>query len=362
MALSTARRLLWSALALLALVPAIALAQDTLFVSVATPDGSHPNPNPNPDFVYVIDGVQGKELTLERGKTYVFNTDDASTLNHPIMLSTKLLGGDEFVDGVTGTESHQGLPPLVFTPSGTAPDTLYYVCWRHSTPSMGWRIILTGAKTEPDFTVSVATKDASHPYFNVGHTEGFVINGVQGQQLTLERGRKYLFQMDNVSFMHPFYITNDPVGAGALEYGDGVTGNAATGNAVLEFTPTAFAPDTLYYQCQNHPNMGWRILITPSLSGGVNDDVVNAGILSTVAPNPVQGAAEFTLTPPRGGNVRVVLLSADGREVRTLHEGAMSAGVPHIFRLETGAVAPGTYRVQVKGQGFSVGRTVSVVR
>jgi hypothetical protein len=137
--------------------------------------------------------------------------------------------------------------------------------------------VLLSAQTT--FMVTVNTKSSAHPYYQQGYAAGFIINGVQGRELTLTRGVTYTFTMQNISTKHPFYISTSPEGAAAGEFLDGVTGSRASGNATLTFTPTASAPDLLYYQCFNaeHSKMGWKINIVDAVSG-VDEIAVPAGL------------------------------------------------------------------------------------
>lgn len=115
------------------------------------------------------------------------------------------------------------------------------------------------------FTVTVETKTSDHPYFGMGNSQGFVIDGVQGAELTLQRGMTYAFKMDNVPGIHPFYISESDQGAGTQIYSDGVVGNGATGNDTLFLTPNINTPDLLYYQCENHEYMGYKINVAGSV-------------------------------------------------------------------------------------------------
>ena len=111
-----------------------------------------------------------------------------------------------------------------------------------------------------NFTVRVTTKTPQHPYFGQGSSLGYVVNGVEGRELTLKRGTTYTFSISTPG--HPFYITIDSVGdnSGIGEVTEGVSGSR-TQDGTLMFTPTAAHPDTLYYHCWIHPNMGWMINI-----------------------------------------------------------------------------------------------------
>ena len=90
---------------------------------------------------YSLDGIQGKTLTLKRGYTYHFDTQDASTNSHPLYLGTGSSGGsysDEYTDGVTNSRTTNGT--LTFVIPQDAPNSLYYNCGLHS--NMGAKITI----------------------------------------------------------------------------------------------------------------------------------------------------------------------------------------------------------------------------
>ncbi len=111
-----------------------------------------------------------------------------------------------------------------------------------------------------DFNVTVATKSPGEIYYGQGVTICYVVNGVQGATLTLNKGQTYTFSINTAG--HPFYISTDPVGgAGSTgEWTVGVMGNG-TDVGQLTFTPDASAPATLYYVCGVHQYMGGTINI-----------------------------------------------------------------------------------------------------
>lgn len=109
------------------------------------------------------------------------------------------------------------------------------------------------------FNVVTETKDASHPYYGVGHRMGFAVNGVQGKPLVLVRGKTYRFSVD-AGIQHDFYLSSSDVGWGAATYVEGVSGQFIY-EGVVTFTPGAQTPDLLYYQCRNHRNMGGPMYI-----------------------------------------------------------------------------------------------------
>ena len=141
----------------------------------------------------------------------------------------------------------------------------------NAVPAFGETAADSAAQANPpkyDFTVTLATKDQTHPHFGEGSEVGFVINGIQGRTLVLVRGKTYTFDVDT-SPMHDFYLSTDPVGWGIGTLTEGVEGNF-TYKGVITFRPTAETPDLVYYQCRNLKYMGGTIhVVNPGEEGKV---------------------------------------------------------------------------------------------
>lgn len=102
----------------------------TFTVTIVSVDDSYTYSDQNNIGVaFAINGQIGREITLERGKTYEFELGDGVDPNHPFYVGTTAEGGggDEFRDdpakATTGT--------VTFTPSTDAPNELFYVCDNH---------------------------------------------------------------------------------------------------------------------------------------------------------------------------------------------------------------------------------------
>ena len=120
-------------------------------------------------------------------------------------------------------------------------------------------------KTTTTFTVTVVSGNPSnHPYYNVGSTNKFAIDGSTATDdvtLTLIEGATYRFdQSDSSNSGHPLRLSSTANGThgGGSEYTVGVTTNGTPGSsgAYTEITVAVGAP-TLYYYCTNHSAMGW---------------------------------------------------------------------------------------------------------
>lgn len=217
------------------------------------------------------------------------------------------------------------------------------------------------AHAQTPFTVTVEAKSADHPYNGMGHPDGFVIDGEEANELTLVRGEMYTFQMDGVPAFHPFYLSTSEAGAGAEPYTDGVTGTGATGSDVLTFVVPMDAPDLLWYQCQNHQFMGWRITITNPV--GNEDDAQPLALeLGAAFPNPFAERTKFTLRLAEPQDVAVGVFDVAGRRVATLHDGLLSSGREHVFTFDANGLADGTYVVRVRAGERTAERRVTLVR
>ena len=195
------------------------------------------------------------------------------------------------------------------------------------------------------------------------HFEVFEVDGVQGAELTLERGKTYIFQMNNTPALHPFFISTSDVGGdlGASEWADGVEGNFATGNDAVTFVVPVIAPDSLYYQCSNHLIMGWKLNIINQVS--VDDETPGAGFdLSVAYPNPSNNAVTIGLTLEQARDVSVEVFDVTGRRVAVLYQGTLAAGADHRFVFGGGDLPGGIYLIRATAGEASIERRVTLIR
>ena len=134
----------------------------------------------------------------------------------------------------------------------------------------------------PTMNVTVAAKNATHPNFANAFPAVYVIDGVQGKELTLIRGVRYSFNVN--ASTHPFLFTTSPVG-GPANSGQvitaGVTNSGAT-SGIVTFTPSAGTPNLVYYNCGNHGNMGWKVNVIDQQPNGVLAGAMNGTYSLTV--------------------------------------------------------------------------------
>ena len=146
------------------------------------------------------------------------------------------------------------------------------------------------------YEVKVAAKTADSPYFGVGSSLGYYINGIQTPIIELkgqDPSKPYYYrfdQSDSSNSGHPlrFYVD----AAKTTEYTTGVTNTGsspAPGNsgAYTQIAVDKTTPNVLFYQCSNHGNMGNYVLHNSThLNTGVflkmpTADGTNGQVIST---------------------------------------------------------------------------------
>ena len=90
----------------------------------------------------------------------------------------------------------------------------------------------------------------------------YSLDNVQGKTLTLRRGYTYSFDaQDSSTSSHPLYLGTSSTGGGySDEYTSGVT-NSRTTSGILTIVIPQAAPNSLYYNCGLHSNMGAELSI-----------------------------------------------------------------------------------------------------
>lgn len=148
--------------------------------------------------VYRINAVAKPVLTLQRGRTYIFNNSDSS--NHPLRLSTLVDGRTEqgFVDsgsilGVSDGVTYDDIAGTVtYVVPDNAPDTIYYFCNIHTGYGNAINIL------EPYFDPSKATINDISLY-----TETVQLNEPEKVKLEATKTDYIIMQLQSDSFRIP---------------------------------------------------------------------------------------------------------------------------------------------------------------
>ncbi|MBK9399618.1 MAG: IPT/TIG domain-containing protein [Bacteroidetes bacterium] len=201
-----------------------------------------------------------------------FAIDNVIVCPAPIVAATVIPACNEN-DGSISLSVSAGLPP-------------YTVAWD------------TINKNGPVFSVTAATKNASHPYFGVGFPVGYVLDGIQGKELNLTRGVNYTFAGTFPG--HPFHITTSAAGGSFLnEVTTGITNSQLQGGAMV-FTPNVSHPALLYYMCGVHLNMGWKANINNGQLTGLNISNLSPGKYSAAVSSSDGCITTLTITVSEG--------------------------------------------------------------
>ena len=120
---------------------------------------------------------------------------------------------------------------------------------------------------------------------------------VNDPTIYLTRGHTYIFQNNNATNAHPFYIKTSIANGGTNDaYNTGVTNNGGAGGTEITFTVPHDSPDILYYQCSSHINMAGQFNIAGSVANGsittakladdaVDNDKLADSIVAAIAAN-----------------------------------------------------------------------------
>ena len=181
-------------------------------------------------------------------------------------------------------------------------------------------------KSGPAFSVTTATKTSQHPYFGSGFPVGYVLDGIQGKELTLTKGVNYTF---NGTFPgHPFHITTSTSGGNfANEVNSGVTNSQLQGGAMV-FTPNNTHPSLLYYMCGVHMNMGWKVNVSNGQLNTLNISNLSPGKYTAAVSSADGCITTLTFTVLSGTPIEILLKSnsplCEGSDLNLDVEGADS--------------------------------------
>lgn len=122
-------------------------------ITAATKDSSHPFFGKGHKMGFLVNNIQGKEIVLERGKTYRF--DVVTDPKHDVYISLKDIGWGSvpYTQGIEGMYTYKGT--ITIKPDDKTPDLLFYSCRNH--PYMGGKIHIV----DPGETVKIVKRDAS---------------------------------------------------------------------------------------------------------------------------------------------------------------------------------------------------------
>ena len=178
------------------------------------------------------------------------------------------------------------------------------------------------------FTVTVASKDATHRYNGTGSSNGYKIDGKFAPFITLTPGRTYKFdQADASNSGHPLLFYEEADKTTAYTTNVTTSGTPGSGGAYTQIVITDSTPIVLHYQCSSHAHMGNAIQTNSSAGSDGNATTVTVADESsdtTCFPLFVT-AATGSLAPKSGSNL--AFNSSTGALTATSFVGALTGNV-----------------------------------
>ncbi len=205
------------------------------------------------------------------------------------------------------------------------------------------------------FYVTVADKTPEHPYYGMGHYQGFVVNGEQSPTIYLVRGEVYLWLTDEVPIELTQYFYTIPIGGGSSFYDEFVK-SFVVSQGRRELYATNKTPDTLYYASTREPWAGGMLLIVDSIPTSVEaerESWITGGLAGVeVTPNPFSEGTRIRYQVAERSEVVLEVVDVTGRVVveqsmGTQEQGAHSVGVEG-SKLRTGVYY---YRLRATHKG-----------
>jgi hypothetical protein len=176
-------------------------------------------------------------------------------------------GGSINIQGRSGASLWQGTGNLAVAADSNGAGILYYQSSaRVSATSTGVNLAgIVTASTHVNSGIVTYYGDSSYSaagrwVLNASGTDHYTFTGpglghstINDPTLYLMRGQTYMFE--NKMGAHPFRIQSTTNGSTGTQWNVGVTNNDVS-NGVLIFEVPFVCPNTLYYQCTAHANMG----------------------------------------------------------------------------------------------------------
>ncbi len=199
--------------------------------------------------------------------------------------------------------------------------------------------MLPKRQTADTFKFTIADKTPEHPNFGVGHTQGFLVNGSQGDTLVVLRNTDYALDyrgLDNWAFIYTI-----PIGGTMGGYDDVIRDGGGNNQKILRIRDQD--PDTLYYASQSFPWMGSAIIVVDSLTTSVDAPrSVAAHATLTIYPNPLHDRATISVSMTHAGLTRFEVVDLSGRTVRTQQQ-SFGGSVDIEIDFDRGDLPSGTY-------------------
>ena len=121
-----------------------------------------------------------------------------------------------------------------------------------------------------EFTVTVGTKTAAHPYHSVGSSNAYFLESLEAPAFTLngaDTAKPYYYKFDQADASnsgHPLRFYLDDAKSTAYTSGVTTSGTPGSSGAYTLLAVDEYTPNILYYQCSSHAHMGNHLKVISS--------------------------------------------------------------------------------------------------
>lgn len=200
--------------------------------------------------------------TLDGNLTVVGST----TLGQTTINGSATITGSATIQGNTITQGNNTVSGSLIVSQSITADTIN-----------GYHYLAQDYAVTHSIAVTVATQTEDHPYYNLGSSNKYVLDGQESPFLQLTEGVYKFDQSDSSNSGHPLAFYYDA--AKSTSYSTNVSSSGIPGSAgaATYITVTPSTPTVLYYQCTAHAYMGWGVNTNTYTLTGKDTDDLNEG-------------------------------------------------------------------------------------
>ena len=173
--------------------------------------------------------------------------------------------------------------------------------------------------TADTFSFRFVEKTSAHPFFGLGDSIGYSVDGVEGGTIHMERGSVYSFVFLDMRADQAPTLATSGRGVGFDKYVGAYYGDDFS-NLTIFYRLPFDTPDTMYYVGIDYQWAGGMIIVSDPPTGAVEESqasttpTIVAG--ANVTPNPITSLGNLSFTLSTSTDLRVEVYDLLGRVVQ----------------------------------------------
>ena len=311
-------------------------------------------------FLYVDDELDEQQGAVDRTRTLVFDvTDlDSPALETSYLGSTGSIDHNQYIDGNYSYQANytSGFRLLNVAEPGASKEVAFFDTFPDDNDPT-----FEGAWSNYPFfeRPMVLVSSIGEGLFVVEPRLPPILSFESRPEASQEQGVRLQWSISATAQTDRIEIEQKPPGVTAWQLVRTIDGKDGAGVREYEFLVDELSPGTHQFRIRHTSAQGATQTSAVTTTRVLPSDPY---VATGPVPTPVQNRANFTITLREAQDLRVVLYDVMGRRVRTLHEGAVEAGVVQRFQIQGAQRASGTYFLRVQGESVQLTRKVVVVR